>query len=141
MSEPNDQLQKALRQSGYSVTAVRQKVFEALQGQEPLTMSELTKRCSGIDRASVYRTVALFENLGIVQRLQIGWKYKLELSDQFSHHHHHASCLHCGKLIALPEDLALEKRLHALAKAQNFQPTDHQIEIRGLCQSCQDKQY
>ncbi len=137
MSEPSGQLFEALKQNGYSTTAVRQIVFNALRGQEPLAMHELAKRCPSIDRASVYRTIALFESLGIVQRLQIGWKYKLELSDQYVPHHHHASCLRCGRMIALPEDVELEERLQKLAKAQNFQSRDHQIEIRGLCSACQ----
>ncbi|HUD10669.1 MAG TPA: transcriptional repressor [Candidatus Saccharimonadales bacterium] len=136
MNEPDSQLQEALHSSGYSLTTARRAVFTALRGNDPQTMRELVIRCPDIDRASVYRTVALFENFGIVQRLQIGWKYKLELSDQYAPHHHHASCQNCSKIIALPEDTVLEKRLLELAKAHNFQPQDHQLEIRGLCASC-----
>jgi Fur family transcriptional regulator, ferric uptake regulator len=78
----------------------------------------------------------LFERLGIVQRLQIGLKYKLELSAAFSHHHHHLSCTRCGAIIPFEEDPALEKRLALLATAKNFQPIDHQLEIRGFCSNC-----
>lgn len=99
-------------------------------------MHEVLAKSADVDRASVYRTVALFEALGIVQRLQIGWKYKLELSGDFVHHHHHLSCLQCGRIIALPEDTVLEKRLHALANTQNFLSQDHQLEIKGLCADC-----
>ena len=90
-----------------------------------------------VDRASVYRTIQLFEQLGVVQRLQIGWKYKLELSDKFSTHHHHLSCVKCGSTIAIDEDAALEQRMRLLAKQHGFLPQDHQLEIRGLCESCQ----
>jgi len=92
-----------------------------------------------VDRASVYRTIQLFEQLGVVQRLQIGWKYKLELSDKFSAHHHHLSCVQCGRTIAIDEDTALEKRMRLLASAYGFLPQGHQLEIRGLCEACQTK--
>jgi len=130
-------LRQTLKRQGYSLTSSRQKVFEALEHHEPQTMHELIVACPAIDRASVYRTIALFEKLGIIQRLQIGWKYKLELSDAFSHHHHHLSCIRCGTVVPLPEDKLLEKKLHSLAIAQGFSPQDHQLEIRGLCSACQ----
>jgi Fur family ferric uptake transcriptional regulator len=136
MSDPTDQLQKTLKERGFSLTAVRKTTFEALQDSEPLTMQELVSRCQDFDRASIYRTVMLFEQLGIVQRLQIGWKYKLELTDSFIHHHHHLTCIHCGVVTPLPEDATLEKRLQVLSTLQGFVPHDHQLEIRGLCRNC-----
>lgn len=99
-------------------------------------MQQLVAACPGIDRASVYRVVSLFEQLGIVQRLQIGWKYKLELSDTFSHHHHHLTCLKCGRIIDFDEAPALEKDLYHIAKNNNFQIRGHQLEIQGLCRNC-----
>jgi Fur family ferric uptake transcriptional regulator len=138
MSEPLDQLKKTLKEHGQSLTEPRLIVFEALQDQEPQTMQQLIAGCKGrVDRASVYRTVALFEKLGISQRLQIGWKYKIELSDSFHHHHHHLTCLRCGQTIPLQADELLEKRLHDLAHAASFQVSGHQVEIQGLCQNCQ----
>jgi Fur family ferric uptake transcriptional regulator len=136
MTEPLQQLQQSLKGQG-SLTRPRQVVFSALLGREPQTMAQLVAACaSQIDRASVYRTIALFEKLGVVQRLQIGWKYKLELSDTFHHHHHHLTCLKCGRTTPLPEDKQLESRLQQLAKAQNFTMQGHQLEIQGLCRDC-----
>jgi Fur family ferric uptake transcriptional regulator len=136
MIEPIEQLKTTLRTNGFSLTAPRRAVFLALQGEEALGIHELAKRCRTIDRASVYRCVALFEHLGIVQRLNIGWMYRLELTDAFTHHHHHLTCVRCGKIIPLPEDPALEQRLLTLARTQHFTPEDHQLEIRGLCAQC-----
>lgn len=136
MTDPLELLKQTLRDSGQSVTETRLSVFEALQGKEPQTMNEVVQNCNGLDRASVYRTITLFERLGIVQRLHIGWKYKLELSDQFTHHHHHATCNRCGQTLALPEDSQLENRLQQLAQQVGFLPQDHQIEISGLCERC-----
>jgi Fur family ferric uptake transcriptional regulator len=139
MVEPLEQLKTTLKQQGYSLTAVRREVFTALQDQEPQTMRELVQHCQTIDRASIYRCIALYERMSIVHRLQIGWKYKLELTDQFMHHHHHLSCVRCGRIIPLAEDSALEQRLIALAQSQHFLPQDHQLEIRGWCDQCQQQ--
>jgi Fur family ferric uptake transcriptional regulator len=130
-------LQATLKANGFSLTSPRKAVFAALQNQEPQTMNRLVLACQDeIDRASVYRTIALFERLGIVQRLNIGWKYKLELSDTFSHHHHHLTCIKCGKVIPIAEDKVLEQQLNELSALHDFLPQDHQLEIRGLCQAC-----
>jgi Fur family ferric uptake transcriptional regulator len=136
MSNPYEKFQSTMRQQGQKVTRARKLVFEALQDKEPQTMHEVVLACPSIDRASVYRVIELFERMGIVQRLQIGWKYKLELSDSFHHHHHHLTCLHCGKTIPLHEDKKLEQQLRDAASAQNFVMQDHQLEIQGLCSNC-----
>lgn len=130
------ELRQHLKQHGQSLTKPRLAVFMALRGHEPQTMQQLVARCPGVDRASVYRTIALFEQLGIVQRLQIGWKYKLELTDTFSHHHHHLTCLKCGRIISFDESDDLENELRRIAATNNFVVQSHQLEIQGLCPNC-----
>jgi Fur family ferric uptake transcriptional regulator len=131
-------LQKILKDSGFSMTAARQVVCELLWQQEPQSMGELAKRSQGrIDRASLYRTIGLYEKLGIVQRIYIGWKYKVELSDLLSHHHHHISCLGCGKLVAIKDEDDIEAFIARLAAKHGFTPKSHQLEIRGYCETCQ----
>lgn len=104
-------------------------------------MHEIIAACAtNADRASVYRTISLFEQLGIVHRLQIGWKYKLELTDKYSHHHHHLTCSSCGLVIPLSEDHTLEHQLAHMARQHGFVPESHQLEIRGRCQQCSLRQ-
>jgi Fur family ferric uptake transcriptional regulator len=131
-----EQLAKTLKHHGCSTTKQRLAVFSALQDQEPLNMHQVVARCTSTDRASVYRTIGLFERLGIVQRLQTGWKYKLELSDTFHIHHHHATCLGCGITLTLSEDTQLEKQLQQIAAAQQFTLQSHQLELHGYCARC-----
>lgn len=129
-----------LKKNGYSVTTSRQAVFNALTDTGPITMAQLVNKVRAhADRASVYRAVELFEKLGIVNRLQIGWKYKLELSDLFTEHHHHATCLQCGMVISLEEDESLERGIRKLASDANFVLSSHSLEIRGLCAKCSGK--
>lgn len=137
MSDPLTQFHYRLKTAQQSTTTAREYVFKALQTSEPQSMQQLVKKCQGqVDRATIYRAISLFERLGIVQRLQLGWKYKLELTDAFTHHHHHLTCLNCGRVTALSEDQLLEDRLLLLAAHHYFKPQDHQLEIRGLCNDC-----
>lgn len=139
MVAKNQRLATILRKNSYSLTAPRQAVFIALENTEPLTMHELIERTSDVDRATVYRVIDLFQQLGIVKRLQIGWKYKLELSDDFNPHHHHLSCTVCGKTTPIHEDKQIEQLIHQLGQTHDFKITDHQLEIQGICQQCQLK--
>ncbi len=132
-------LKTALKQSGRSLTTPRMEVFALLNNHHPLSIAELVARCPSIDRSSIYRTVDLFEHLGIVRKLHIGWKYKLELSDQFVHHHHHLTCRSCGKIIPLNEDPQLEGYLHNLAAQHSFMSQGHELEIYGQCETCHTK--
>lgn len=137
MATISPQLQAVLIAHGLSNTKPRRLVYDYLSRHEPLNMHELIAALPQVDRSSVYRAVGLFEQLGVAQRLRIGWKYKIELSNAYQEHHHHLTCVLCGNTTLLPEDQQLEKRLHELARAQHFQAQDHQLEIGGLCQSCQ----
>ncbi len=137
MQKNDTRLKEYLSSKNFSLSTPRQAIFKALQQSKPLSMLELIKAVPKVDRASVYRTIALYEKLGIVQRLQIGWKYKLELSDKFSYHHHHAVCSNCGQIVTLKENSQLERKINLLAASQNFAISDHQLEIRGLCSNCQ----
>src|SRR4051812_47538661 len=114
MSDPKLQLQQRLKGQGMNVTFARRHVFEALLAKETQTMNELIKACRDIDRVSVYRSVALFERLGIVVRPPIGWKYQIELSDSFHRLHHHLACSSCGRIMPLPADEVIENRLQSI---------------------------
>ena len=130
-------LSDTLKRHGYSVTKPRQAVFDALSKGDPLTMPVLISKLEpDTDRASVYRTVDLFEKLGIVIRLNQGWKYKLELSDLFTPHHHHLTCENCGATTAFDEPGELEAVLTKLADDNGFLARSHQMEITGLCRNC-----
>lgn len=139
MNEHIERLRVALKAHGQSLTASRKIVFEALWRNEALTMHSLVEACEHkADRASIYRTVKMFEQIGIIQRIHIGWKYRLELADQFNRHHHHISCNQCGVVVSLPENLAIESMLKQAAHQHGFEPESHLLEIRGLCSNCRD---
>lgn len=136
MSQTDTKIATILHDHGLSLTKQRQFVFEQLEDRDPLSMQELYERCRGeLDRASLYRIVSVFEQLGIVRRVHIGWKYKLELSDSFAGHHHHLTCLSCHTVIPINE-AALEAFISNVAASHEFKPLEHQVEIQGLCKDC-----
>lgn len=122
---------------GYFVTRPRLLLFTTLQQHNTLTIHELIGLLDRHDQATVYRNIKLFERLGIINRLQLGWHSKLELSDVFQHHHHHLTCTACGRVIVLDEHPVIEREIAMTCQRRSFKPLDHQLEIRGLCHTCQ----
>jgi Fur family ferric uptake transcriptional regulator len=132
-----DNLRSLLKNEAASLTKPRKIIFDLLLNQEPQSMQVLVQRAKGkVDRATVYRTLELFERLGIVHRLNIGWKYKFELSDIFTGHHHHFYCTNCGRMFDLPDNPMLEIMIDTVAAKTDFLPRGHQLEIYGICSDC-----
>lgn len=134
-----NQFKDLLRDNGNFVTMPRLRLFGNLQSHPALTMKELIKLTSKHDQVTVYRNIDLFEKLGVINRIRLGWNTKIELSDIFQHHHHHMSCVQCGKVWTLPEDPLIEKQIAELTRSKMFKAYDHQLEIRGVCSGCQKR--
>lgn len=130
------QFKKLLRKNSNTITKPRLRLFAILQQHPSLTLKQLIRLLNKHDQVTVYRNIDLFEKLGIVNRLQLGWLTKIELSDIFHHHHHHFSCINCGRVIVLREDPVIEKHIAQATKRRGFKTMDHQLEIRGLCPKC-----
>ena len=86
-----------LKNNDLSITLPRKLVFEALYSFGLQTMRQLIERCKDSDRASIYRTVSILESIGVINRIPQGFKYKIELSEEFLPHHHHIVCSGCGR--------------------------------------------
>lgn len=130
-------LKALLKKNGSSLTKPRKLIFDLLLNQKPQTMHTLIEHSDRkVDRATLYRTLKLFENAGIVQRLNIGFKYKFELSDVFAGHHHHFHCTSCGTTFSLQPNSMLETMIDTVAAKSGFSPRSHQLEIYGLCPNC-----
>lgn len=127
---------KALKKANYSTTTPRLEVFRLLSANGPMTIGELVKQIPNIDRASIYRAVKLFEELNIIKRIYTGWKYKIEIGEIFSPHHHHLICIKCQKTIAFEEPKSIDLLIQQVAKENDFQETAHQFEIIGVCKDC-----
>lgn len=127
-----------LQKHQLSNTVDRQKLFFLLDDQkDPVSMKELVVLAQVFtNRSTVYRTIDLFEKIGVVNRIYTGWKYRIELSDTFSSHHHHMSCMACGKITAFDELPHFHSDLKELEQTHGFQIQSHSLELKGLCKSC-----
>ena len=130
-------LKNILSDKGYKLTKARENTFSALLSPEPQSMATLIEKSHNkVDRVTMYRNIDLFEKLGIVNRIYVGWKYKLELSDNFMDHHHHLSCLSCGKVIDIEDEQHINEFIKSVTDKFNFTPRHHQFEIDGFCDVC-----
>lgn len=131
-----ERLKQVLSENGYSVTSQRLRVFNELQkADEPMTVVDLAGRLTNVDRVSSYRTIELFEKIGIIHRVWTGFKNKVELSEAFSSHHHHFTCIKCGKSTGLKSEL-LERELKNFETEHGFKLVQHSVELNGYCANC-----
>ncbi len=134
-----DKFTTILKTNKVSVTAVRRAIFAALsRADKPLKNGEITALVPSVDRASVYRTLELFDRLGITTTIIRGWTPFTELAEPFKVHHHHITCEQCGRVVEIEND-TLEDVLDLIAKRHNFTLTKHTVELTGICQQCLQK--
>lgn len=89
--------------------------------------------------ATVYRTLELFSDRGLVQGVDFGdgrKRYDLGPAAGPGHCHHHLICARCGKIAEVGEDL-LEELEDRVYRHYGFLVTDHQLKMFGLCRECQ----
>lgn len=132
----HDKLRQALTDHGYKITSARKRVYTVLaNATQPLTSAEMINMAKDIDKVSVYRTIELFDSLGITHRTWNGFKSKIELSDPFSPHHHHFTCRKCASVISF-KSKAIEETLTAIEKTMNLSIHSHLVELTGICGNC-----
>ena len=96
-------------------------------------VDELHKRVSAIDSkisiATVYRTVKLFEESGIVEKHDFkGGKARYEQSPD--EHHDHLIDINSGEIVEFV-DKEIEKLQHEVAKKLGYKLVDHKLELYG----------
>lgn len=131
----------SLRGAGLRKSAARHAVVEALAAHDCAVTAleledELSERQARVGRASVYRALEQLEQLGLVRRLEVvrgtaGYE-KIEPS---GHHHHHAICRDCGRMVPFEDD-TLERAIHELSDSISFEVTEHDVVLRGRCDRC-----
>ena len=94
-----------------------------------------------IGLATIYRTLELLEELGLLQKMNFGdgrSRYEMVQTDMQSrhhHHHHHLICLDCGRILEVEEDL-LTQLERVVEEQHNFQIINHYLQFFGHCPSC-----
>jgi Fur family ferric uptake transcriptional regulator len=104
---------------------------------------EVYKTYPGIGLTTIYRTLEILTNIGLVNRYDFGdgrSRYEL-IRDSKDKHHHHLVCLNCGKIIDYNDYIDEETKLfdkleEVLSEKHNFEINYHQVGFYGLCDKC-----
>ena len=91
-----------------------------------------------ISRATVYRTLELLVKSGLVRRVHLGENHYHYEHVRGDSHHDHLICTTCGGVIEF-HDEELERRQREICHRKKFTPTFHNLQILGICDSCQKK--
>lgn len=86
--------------------------------------------------ASVYRALDGLDQLGLLQRVDLGdgiARYEPARSE--GDHHHHLVCDSCGKVEPF-EDAALESTIERIATGRGYAVAAHDVVVRGACEDC-----
>jgi Fe2+ or Zn2+ uptake regulation protein len=134
------QFLESLRSSGFRVTRQRQLILEVLDdSREHLDAATLYERVKARDAriglATVYRTLALLVDMGLVQEHSLGEEHGHFESIQNEAHHYHFSCANCGKVIEF-EAPAVMEIIQTLIDEQGVEVEDIHLFIKGYCAQC-----
>ncbi len=120
---------------GLRMTGQRRTIAHVLQQSEDHPdVEELYARASqvdsGISIATVYRTVKLFEEAGILERLEFG-DGRARYEDAERDHHDHLIDMQSGKVIEFvdPEIEALQEKI---AAKLGYELKGHRLELYGV---------
>ncbi len=113
-------------------TAIRDAIHDAGAPVSPKEILELAQsRLAGLGMATVYRTLKMLAEAGVVQQVEIpGESPRYELAGKA--HHHHFYCRPCGKVFEVdgcPGDFA------DLAP-KGFMLEGHELVLFGACDRC-----
>jgi Fe2+ or Zn2+ uptake regulation protein len=132
------ELQQTLRDRGQRVTPQRILIHRAIgELDRHASAEEVLARVSGsLPNAAlptVYATLELFEELGMVRRVSIGGGPTLW--DPRTDDHQHTVCRSCGAVEDLEVDIDSERLLRA-ARRGGFRADSAELVMGGLCARC-----
>ncbi|MBI4862466.1 MAG: transcriptional repressor [Candidatus Riflebacteria bacterium] len=138
------EFERFLRSSGLKLTNQRRLLAEVvMDAPSHLTTEDLVqvvrKRGLRIGRATVYRTIHLLRQAGLVQGHDFGEgtvQYEPALGER---HHDHLRCTDCGQIVEFTCG-KIEKLQEEMARRHRFQLSYHRLEMFGLCHRCQARQ-
>lgn len=100
--------------------------------------SRLRKKNKAISRATIYRTLPLLIESGLI-REALRCRDRVYYEHVFGHpHHDHLVCIECGKIIEFKNE-KLEKLQDGICKKYGFEPIEHRLGIKGYCRRCHKK--
>ncbi len=127
-----------LRAGGYRVTPQRQLVLEAVTRLEHATpeeiYAEVRQTAVGVNVSTVYRTLELLEQIGLVTHTHLGHganTYHLAADAQ----HSHLVCRECG-VVTEADQAAVGALISALRAKYGFETDVGHLTVFGTCAQC-----
>ena len=131
----NNNIEDKCTKKGLKLTDQRKLIAKIMSesGDHP-DVDELHKRVNKLDKkisiATVYRTVKLFEEAGIVAKHDFkGGKARYEQLSE--HHHDHLIDIQSGEILEFV-DQEIEKLQKKVAERLGYKLVDHRLELYGI---------
>jgi Fur family ferric uptake transcriptional regulator/Fur family peroxide stress response transcriptional regulator len=141
-SPPRDdaELAELLRDRGLRATSQRVVMHRLLRDRDRHVsaeelLAESSERLPGVSLPTVYATLELFEELGVVRRVNGGGGTLLW--DTRADAHGHMICRSCGRIEDLDTPLDLDGARRTAARS-GFRPDRAEVVVSGLCCDCCD---
>jgi Fe2+ or Zn2+ uptake regulation protein len=137
-AEADRQLRELLRERGLRVTPQRLLLHRALRELDRhVTADELldavTESLPNASLPTVYSTLELLEELGLVRRVPAAGG--AALYDPRTDEHQHLHCRRCGAVEDLDQQVDATAALRA-ARRRGFKPDAAELVVSGLCAAC-----
>lgn len=138
--EAEETFTKYLKKKDLKLTSQRRTILrEAMQAKGHFSADDLLalskKADPTISKATVYRTLTLLKEGGVLEEQDFGGGHKVYERAQGRKHHDHFVCVKCGKIIEFEND-HIEKLQDSEAKKQSFKVVYHSLKLFGFCKSC-----
>jgi Fe2+ or Zn2+ uptake regulation protein len=123
-------------------TRLRRALVETMaEAGRPLTIPEILGSNPGLSQSSAYRNITVLIEAGAARRVTGADDHgRFELAEELSGHHHHLVCGTCGSVADINPSPRLERALaeaaRAVADEQDFDVTEHRIDLVGTCADC-----
>jgi Fur family transcriptional regulator, ferric uptake regulator len=98
----------------------------------------LKERGVRVGTATVYRTLDVLVQSGLVRAHDFGEGYKRYEPMPAQAHHEHLVCVRCGRVVEFANE-RLERMLPIIADEHAFQHQRHRVEIYGVCRECRQR--
>ncbi len=130
-----DRLEKLCVERGMRMTEQRRVIARVLSSSDDHPdVEEVYRRASRVDPkislATVYRTVRLFEEAGIVERLDFR-DGRARYEEAREEHHHHLIDIETGEVVEFQNE-ELERLKERIAEELGFRLIDHRLELYGV---------
>jgi Fur family ferric uptake transcriptional regulator len=139
MSHSSYNYTRVLREAGFRVTDQREVILDAIcLGAGHSTLKEIflraQERIPSLDRSSVYRTLKLFMELGlVVAGVSSEGEDVYEIAQ--AHPHHHLICRQCGTEQEIAHDV-IQGLYDAMRERYRFRITSDHMVLFGICEHC-----